>query len=243
LLNFFNQKSKDSEEKNRLTKSIVSITGIKPKNILLYQQALRHSSAAKEIKEGIKDSNERLEFLGDAVLGLIVAEYLFKIYPFKDEGFLTQMRSRIVNRNKLNQIALKIGLNELVSYELKGARAGSIFGDAFEALIGAITLDKGIETARKYIIERILSLHINISEIENTDTDFKSKLIKWGQQSKKKIEFFLEHESGPSHNKNFTIRVLIDGEPSKSFQHNSKRRAEQSAAELTLKSLGIDSDI
>lgn len=206
---------------------------------MLYHQALRHKSVAVPIKAGIKNSNERLEFLGDAALGIIVAEFLYKIYPFKEEGFLTQMRSRIVNRNTLNQLALKIGLDELISYELKGNKTKSLYGDALEALIGAIFLDLGYEKAEKFVVTRLLQLHLDMSEIENTDTDFKSKLLNWGQQNKKKIVFDMEKESGPSHNKTFSVRVLIEGVPHEKAEHGSKRKAEQKAAELTINKLRL----
>jgi ribonuclease III len=238
LLKFFSKKIKSGGSDKKLAQKIHNLTGIKPNNISLYQQALRHSSVAVEIKEGVKNSNERLEYLGDAVLGIIVAEYLFKMYPFKGEGFLTKMRSRIVNRAMLNQLATKIGLNELISSDLKGNRAGSIYGDAFEALIGAIYLDKGFLPTRKFFIERILKLHISIDEIEQTDTDYKSRLLNWGQQEKKKISFDVIDEKGPPHNKLYTVQVMIDGKAFKTFQHHSKRRAEQLAAQLTLEDMG-----
>jgi ribonuclease III len=222
----------------RLAQKIYNLTGVKPKNISLYHQALRHSSVAIEIKDGVKNSNERLEFLGDAVLGIIVAEYLFKMYPFKGEGFLTKMRSRIVNRAQLNQLSLKMGLNELIESDLKGNRAGSIYGDAFEALIGAIYLDKGFVVTRKFFVERILKIHLNIDEIEQTDTDYKSRLLNWGQQEKRKVTFEVIDEKGPPHNKIYTVQVRIDGKAHMSFQHHSKRRAEQLAAQLTLEKMG-----
>jgi ribonuclease III len=239
LLKIFSKSLFTSSADKALAKRIFLITGVKPTNVSLYHQALRHSSAAVEIKEGVKNSNERLEFLGDAVLGIIVAEHLFKLYPFKGEGFLTKIRSRIVNRNQLNEIALKIGLNELIVSDVKGARTGSIHGDALEALIGAIYLDKGFETTRKFIVQNLLKFHVNIDELEQTDTDYKSRLLNWGQQNKKKVSFELIGESGPPHNKLFTIQVMIENEAKLSFQHHSKRRAEQLAAQLTMEEMGI----
>jgi ribonuclease-3 len=238
LLNFFKAKASSNPDKI-LSEKIFLLTGVKPKNISLYHQAFRHSSVATEIKDGIKNSNERLEYLGDAALGTIVAEFLFKTYPFKGEGFLTQMRSRIVNRSRLNQLAIKIGLNELISFEVSGNRVGSIYGDAFEALIGAILLDRGYEVAREFVLHRILKTHLDIAEIERTETDYKSKLLNWGQQNKRKINFVVEKESGPSHNRMFLIRVIIDGKEHEAFEHHSKRRAEQLAAEKTFLALSI----
>ncbi len=237
MLKFFSRKNGGNADK-RLAEKIYNLTGIKPKNISLYSQALRHSSVAIEIKDGVKNSNERLEFLGDAVLGIIVAEYLFKMYPFKGEGFLTKMRSRIVSRDQLNRLSLKMGLNDLIESDLKGNRAGSIYGDAFEALIGAIYLDRGFAVTRKFFIERILKIHLSVDEIEQTDTDYKSRLLNWGQQEKRKVSFEVIDEKGPPHNKIYTVQVRIDGKPHMSFQHHSKRRAEQLAAQLTLEKMG-----
>ena len=124
--------------------SLKNILGFSPKNLSLYNQAFRHNSVAKEIKEGIKDSNERLEFLGDAVLGIVIADYLFRKFPYKDEGFLTKMRSKIVSRDHLNQLAVKLGLNKfLFQTSDPGLKFSSMHGDAFEALIGAVYMDKG----------------------------------------------------------------------------------------------------
>jgi ribonuclease III len=237
LLKIFSKKSNSGGGDRKLAEKIYNLTGVRPKNLSLYFQALRHSSAAVEIKQGVKNSNERLEFLGDAVLGIIVAEYLFRMYPYRGEGFLTKMRSRIVNRSQLNQLSVKLGLNMLIEADLKGNRASSINGDAFEALVGAIYLDKGFNTTQKFINERILKFHINIKELEETDSDYKSRLLNWGQQEKKKISFDVIDEKGPPHNRIFTVQVSINGKPGTSFQHHSKRRAEQLAAQLTLEQL------
>ena len=225
------------KKEKKLAETLYLLLGFYPKNILLYQQALRHSSVAKEIKQGVRDSNERLEYLGDAVLGSIIAEYLFQLYPFKGEGFLTQMRSRIVNRAQLNQLALKLGLNKLIKADLRGTRVGSMNGDAFEALIGAIYLDRGYKKTKKFVLERILKIHLDIEEIEQTDTDYKSKLINTCQKEKKKVIFNLIEEVGKGIGKEFLIQVEIDGKPIVKFQHTSKRRAEQLAAQLALEKL------
>lgn len=231
------QKLRFKGREKKLADSLYLILGFYPKNILLYQQALRHSSVSKEIKHGIRDSNERLEYLGDAILGSIIAEYLFQLYPFKGEGFLTQMRSRIVNRAQLNHLALKLGLNKLIKADLRGTRAGSMNGDAFEALIGAIYLDKGYKKTRKFVLDRILKIHLDIQKIEQTDTDFKSRLINICQKEKKKVVFHLLEEIGKGIGKEFVIQVEIEGKPIVKFQHTSKRRAEQLAAELALEKL------
>lgn len=229
--------SKKSPSEKKLSQTIRLITGFVPKNIALYQQAFRHVSAAVEIKSGVKNSNERLEYLGDAVLGAIVAEYLFKVFPFKDEGFLTQVRSRIVNRAQLNKLAVKLGFDKLIQADLKGNHASSMLGDAFEAFIGAVYLDKGFKVTQKFVEERIIKIHLDINEIENNDTDFKSKLINFCQQRKKKIDFVLIKEVGQGAKKEFVICVEIDGKPFGMSQHISKRKAEQRAAELSIQLL------
>jgi ribonuclease-3 len=229
--------SKKSPSDKKLAQSVRLLTGFVPKNISLYQQAFRHVSAAVEIKTGVKNSNERLEYLGDAVLGAIVAEYLFQVFPFKDEGFLTQVRSRIVNRTQLNKLAVKLGFDKLIKSDLKGNHASSMCGDAFEAFIGAVYLDKGFKVTQKFVVERIIKIHLDINEIENNDTDFKSKLINYCQQRKKKIDFVLVKEVGQGPRKEFVISVEISGKAFGISQHISKRKAEQRAAELTIQQL------
>lgn len=236
LKSLFTSKFKNPSDK-KLAQTIRIICGFTPSNISLYQQAFRHVSAAKEIKSGVKNSNERLEYLGDAILGAIVAEYLFQTFPFKDEGFLTQVRSRIVNRAQLNKLAIKLGFDKLIQADLRGNLAGSMYGDAFEAFIGAIYLDKGFKATQKFVLERIIKIHLDINEIENTDTDFKSKLINYCQREKKKINFNLVQEVGKGLKKEFIISVEIDGKEFSISQHTSKRRAEQRAAELAIEKI------
>src|SRR5688572_21436010 len=165
-----------SKDKN-LYFSLKNILGFYPDNISLYKQAFRHSSVASQIKQGVKNSNERLEYLGDAILGAVIAEHLFKVFPYKDEGFLTKMRSKIVSRSTLNQLAQKIGIDKFIEANLESsAKSSAMKGDAFEAMLGAIYLDKGYEVTKRYILERIVRNHIDMSEIESKETDFKSKL-------------------------------------------------------------------
>ena len=163
--------------------------GFRPKNISLYELAFRHRSVAKEIRDGVKDSNERLEFLGDAVLGAIVANYLFSKFPFKDEGFLTELRSKMVSRVYLNKLALKIGIDKLVQYDESNRLYKSICGDTFEALIGAIYLDKGFDFTEKVVLNRIIRFHVDIDELEKQELNFKSKVINWAQRNRKSISF------------------------------------------------------
>lgn len=165
--------------------AIKHIFGFYPGNINLYKQALRHKSAASEIRDGIKNSNERLEYLGDAVLSSVIADYLFKRFPYKDEGFLTEMRSKLVSRSHLNIICSKTGLDKLIEVNDTGALAGSIKGNAFESVIGAIYLDKGYYFALNIIIYKIIKYYLDIDEIELQEFNYKSKLLEWVQKEKK----------------------------------------------------------
>jgi ribonuclease III len=233
LLKFIPGFSKNRSEA-QLKKSLRSLLGFTPSNISLYLQAFSHSSRKQEV------DNERLEFLGDAVLGAVVAEYLFKIFPYKDEGFLTQLRSKIVNRSTLQQLALKFGINQYLKTNLSHTERNksSAYGDAFEAMIGAIYLDKGFLTCKKFIIQRIIKVHIDLDELINTDTDYKSQLQIYAQKNKLSLEYRLISERQRGKDKIFTIQVIINGKPYVSFEHYSKRIAEQKAAQLTLEELG-----
>ena len=221
--------------------SLKNILGFYPQNINLYKIAFTHSSAAVEGKTGVRNNNERLEYLGDAILSAVIADYLFKKFPFKDEGFLTKMRAKIVSRTSLNRLAFKLGLNNLIESNLtSGTKSGSINGDAFEALIGAIYIDKGFKVASDFIINRIMKHHIDIAEVEQKETDFKSKLIEWAQKEKKEIKFDLIEETGQGNEKAYVIEVLVDHNSRGKAQHFSKKRAEQIASEEAVNSLGIN---
>ena len=220
--------------------SLKNVLGFHPKNITLYKLAFRHSSAAKEIGGGIKNSNERLEFLGDSIIGTIVADYLFKKYPFKDEGFLTKMRSKIVSREKHNQIALKLGLDKFIETNNVVARGkSSIYGDAYEALIGAIYLDKGYKYVQGFIVKRIIAMHVDMDELETKELDFKSKFIEWAQREKKEFTFEMLADGASSADKQFIIQLVVNTEVLGTVQHFSKKRAEQLVAEQVCIVLGI----
>ena len=141
--------------------SLRNLLGFIPNNISLYKLAFSHRSSAEEHSSGIKLSNERLEYLGDAILGAVVADFLFKKFPFKEEGFLTEMRSRIVNREHLNKLAMKIGVDHFMANN-GGVKTRSVYGNAFEALIGAIYIDKGYSVTQQFIVKRIIQHHVDI---------------------------------------------------------------------------------
>lgn len=207
--------------------------GFTPGNISLYKQAFLHSSKRETV------NNERLEFLGDAVLGAVVAEYVFKLYPYKDEGFLTQLRSKVVNRQSLQQLAVKLGIDQYLKTGIRESDKGksSAYGDAFEALIGAIYLDKGFSVCKKFILQRIIKVHVNLEELANTDTDYKSQLQIYTQKNKLSLEYRLLSEVQKGKDKIYTVQVFINNEPYVMFEHYSKRSAEQKAAQLTLEQL------
>jgi len=215
----------------KLSRSIRNLLGFWPGNIRLYEQAFRHRSVAKEIRAGVKDSNERLEFLGDAILGAAIANYLFRKFPYKDEGFLTELRSRMVSRTYLNKLSIKIGLDKLIQYNETNRLYKSICGDTFEALIGAIYLDKGYRFTEKIILERIIRFHVDMDELENQDLNFKSKLINWAQRERKTIVFDAREDSQNDSQRLYYVTVLIDNESKGEGVGFSKKTAEQAAAE------------
>lgn len=226
-------------DKRRFAASLKTLLGFSPNNLAIYQLAFRHKSA---IGKGLNKaaSNERLEFLGDAILGGVVAHMLFRKYPLQDEGFLTELRSKIVSRDNLNKLGLKLGLEKFI--ETGGdnnQRNRSMNGDAFEALIGAIYLDKGYKSAQKFIVNRILRHHVDVDGLEVLETNYKSRLIEWAQKERKTVSFEQVEEIGTGRQRQLRIQVVLNGEPHGQGVDFSKKRAEQIAAEATCKTLGI----
>ena len=222
-----------SKEEKALIASIKMITGSKPFNLKPYQIATQHTSVAKALKKGFKESNERLEYLGDSVLGMVVAEYLFKRFPFKDEGFLTELRSSIVSRESLNNVARTIGVPQIVRFDRKRKTPNShksLYGNTLEALIGAIYLDKGFRHSRKFILKKLLLPHFDLEEIINTTKNYKSKLIEWSQKHSKSPTFEHIDTIDKGHYKEFIIEVKVDNEPIAKGHGLSKKKAEQDAA-------------
>jgi ribonuclease-3 len=218
------------KEKDLLV-SLRNILGFYPGNIHIYQLAFRHRSAALEVSNGKKISNERMEYLGDAVLGAVIADYLFHKYPFKDEGYLTQMRSKFVSRASLNKVSEKMGLEKLLTIENDNNFYRSKGGDAFEALIGAIYLDKGYHFTRHVILERIIRLYLDPEELENQELNYKSKLIEYIQKEKITLEFNVVEEVGKGYSKQYVVEVSLNGKPSGRGMGRSIKEAEQAASE------------
>ena len=220
----------------KLNDFIKNVFGYNPGNILLYKLALCHRSASTEEIKGLRINNERLEYLGDAILSAIVADYLFKKFPGKDEGFLTEMRSRIVSRDNLNKLSEKLGMHKFIKASAANMYR-SIKGDAFEAFIGATFLDRGFNFTKKVIVNRIIKYHIDIDEIEANNYNYKSKLIEWTQHEKKQIEFVVIDEIGNGFNKQYIVDVLINNIRSGTGRDYSIKKAEQNAAEKALENI------
>lgn len=212
--------------------TLKSLFGIRPNNIELYKLALIHRSASLVLPDGSPINNERLEFLGDAVMEAIVSDFLFIEYPGKDEGFLTQLRSKIVSRQTLNALAVRIGLDKhVIAQGGVGFNQKHLYGDALEAMIGAIYLDKGYDYANRLLINDILRRHINLGSMTHTETDFKSRLIEWSQKNKHALEFVTRpSERYTSQSPHFRSSVRLDGHPLGEGEGDSKKVAEQAAA-------------
>jgi ribonuclease III len=216
--------------------SLKNLLGFYPDNVRHYLKAFRHKSAASTDMP----DNERLEYLGDAVYGAVVAHFLFQKFPFKDEGFMSKMRSRMASRSYLNNLAITLGINKLVKTGRDRDRFRSVYGDAFEALIGAIYLDKGYDFTQKFIVNRIIKFHIDLDELEKNDNDYKSQLINWCQREKKQLQFKTE-ESGAGHQVIFKTIAVVDQVVVGRGEGNSKKRSEQEAAGKACEALKITS--
>lgn len=213
-----------------------------PRNIELYRQAVTHRSIGSCDAAGRKINNERLEFLGDAVFTAVAADILYHAFPEKHEGFLSNSRSRVIQRETLNRIAIEIGLDRLVRAELRSCSHNNyIYGNAFEAFIGAIYLDCGYERCRKFIEDKIFKNHIDLNEIEKNDGNYKSKLVEWGQGHH--VEVLWEVDESLTDEKNnplFKVHAVVGGVAGKQADGYSKKEAQQKASRLILRQLQYD---
>jgi len=179
----------------------------------LYKLALRHKSATQKKLNGLKINNERLEYLGDAILSAVVADLLFKKYPYENEGFLTDMRSKIVSRSALNKLSLKLGLNNhIMAGNDKNKQGRSAGGDAFEAFVGAMYIDKGYDFTRNIIIKRIIGVHIDMELLEETEVNYKSRIVEWSQKNKIETKFTVVDQIGQNFQKQYVVAVIVQGE-------------------------------
>lgn len=224
-------------KKSALYFYIKKTTGYYPNNIEIFELAFIHKSASLYHGKRFSVNNERLEFLGDSILDSIVADYLFEIYPNENEGFLTSLRSRIVNRQSLNELAIKIEIDKNI--KAQGDKSGlspSMMGNALEAFIGAFFIDKGYKTTKKFVISKLITNHTNLKTLCKTDTNYKGQIIDWIQKNKKEIEFVSSEEDAYTKSgKIFIAKLLIDGKEISSGKAECKKDAEQHASELALK--------
>lgn len=232
--------SESREESFFLLKDIL---GFKPKNLQLYKLALIHKSSSLTDNKGNVLNNERLEFLGDAVLDAIVADLLYKQYPGQNEGFLTNARSKIVSRTHLNKIAVEIGLNKVV-VSTTNSHTHNIFGNAFEALLGAIYLDQGYRKCNQFIVNKVFTGILDVEEVTSKEVNFKSRLLEWSQKNKRELDFVLIEERISNQNTPaFISQVMIDGELYGVGEGNSKKESHQNAAENALKELSEENEL
>ena len=213
------------------------LLGFQPKQLRFYEIALTHRSSSDEISR----NNERLEFLGDAMLGAIVGEFLFRKYPNQDEGFLTEIRSRIVRRESLNAIATRMGIEKIVQYNKydRGLSRSHIFGNALEALIGAIYLDRGYELTRHFVLNELIKNYIDLDTIEKTDTNYKNQLLTWAQKNMVSITIEELDVQQEGIKRMFTIGIKMDETIIATGTGYNKKDAGQVAAQNAMQHLGI----
>ena len=226
-----------SFRKSDFEKSVDMLIGYRSNKMVLFHTAFNHRS----LKENPSENNERMEFLGDAIISSVVAEYLFKKYPYKGEGFLTEMRSKMVNRQQLNHIAIQMGLKKMTRFNKLdgGLKSSQIFGNTLEALVGAIYLDKQYEFTKKWIIEKMIQPYLFMDELEQIDINIKNKIIGWALKQGKQIDFVLADEQLEGRRRLFTINIVIDGEVITSQKGFTKKDASQIAAQKAIEILQI----
>ncbi|MCK9500341.1 MAG: ribonuclease III [Fermentimonas caenicola] len=222
-----------------------NVLGFYPDRIDLYREAMTHRSSSVRSKKGKWVNNERLEFLGDAILDAIVADILYKKFENKKEGFLTSTRSRIVQRETLNKLAINLGLDKLIVSATRNlAHNTNIYGDALEALIGAIYLDQGYRVAKKFVFETMIKQHINIEKVLKSEVDFKSRLIEWGQKNRVDVIFEVTDSSYDSQNNPvFVSCVKVGNVEIGSGKGYSKKESHQKAAKMAIKKLRESNDL
>lgn len=226
--------SKDQQFARRLR----GILGFTPANLTIFKLAFSHKSSNSDRAYSMQN-NERLEYLGDAVLGTIVAEYLFKKYPNSNEGFLTKMRSKIVKRKSLNKIGDKMGLDVMLSEYNNTRLSRSMLGNAIEALVGAIYLECGYRRTKNFVIRKMLRNYINVHDLERFDDNYKSQLLEWCQKNGQTVSYKLLARYKFEKRDRFKVAVMVDGEKIATADDFNKKSAEQMASERAMVALGI----
>lgn len=236
-LKIFHRTYKLFSKKSSLYSFICKLTGFSSVDIELYELAFTHRSASIYHGKIFSVNNERLEFLGDSILDAIVADYLFENYPNENEGFLTNLRSRVVNRQALNELALNLGLDKHIKAHIdKSGLSPSVMGNALEAFIGAVFLDKGYNLSRRFVIKKLILPYTDFIKINSVDTNFKGRIIDWAQKHRREIEFECKEEQANSKSGHlFSIKLMLEGKEVGFGQGESKKEAEQRASEDALK--------
>lgn len=237
LLRFYNYYLSDDRE---FARRLHNLLGFTPANLQIFRTAFSHRSNGSNGKEEYAlQNNERLEYLGDAVLGTIVAEYLFKKYPNADEGFLTKMRSKIVKRKALNAIGDKMGLDVLLNEHSNTRLSRSMYGNAVEALVGAVYLDLGYHGTKRFVVREILQKLVDVEQLEQYDDNYKSQLLEWCQKHGKSVSYKLIARYKYEKRDRFKVAVLVDGKKIATADDFNKKSAEQIASGKALEKLGI----
>ncbi|MFH6767164.1 ribonuclease III [Gaetbulibacter aquiaggeris] len=207
------------------------VLGFKPKNIQIYKTAFTHRSMNIRDDEGNAINYERLEFLGDAMLGAVIASHLYLEVPGGDEGYLTKMRSKVVSREHLNELGRDLNLIELIESKIATAQFGdNIHGNLFEALIGAIFLDKGFKYCEKFIYKRVIIPYVDIAQLEGRVISYKSLLIEWCQKEKKTFNYNVYEDSGNDEIRHFSVKLSVDNKVIAKARATSKKKAEEKAS-------------
>jgi len=218
-------------------KQLRNVLGFNPGAVSLYKTALTHRS----IRDAAAENNERLEYLGDAILSGIVADFLFKKYPYKEEGFLTEMRSKMVNRTTLNEIAIKMGMRKITHYNKfdNSLKMSQIFGNTLEAVVGAIYIDRGFIKTRRWVLERIILPYLFMDDLENLEINHKNKLYGWANKNGKNLEFETLEERFENGRRLFTVGAVVNGQLISQGKAYNKKDASQIAAQIAVDKLGL----
>jgi len=220
-----------SEEDAQFHYELKKLLNFSPRKINKYKKAFTHRSIQITDKKGIPINYERLEFLGDSILGSVIAAYLYKKVPEGSEGYLTKMRSKIVSRKHLNELGKDLNLIRFVKSNIDQAKAGdNIHGNIFEALIGAIYLDKGYKACKNFIKKNVIIPYVDIEKLEGKITSYKGLIIEWCKKKKKKYSFNTYEDSGNETVKHFSVKICIDGEQIAKGRATSKKKAEEQAS-------------
>jgi ribonuclease-3 len=226
--NIFNSHSKEDGD---FFLGISNILGFKPKKLSVYKKAFLHRSANKKDKNGLPLNYERLEFLGDSMLGTIISRYLYNEVPNGDEGYLTKMRSKIVSRKHLNELGKDLNLISYVESRIPKSHFGdNIHGNVFEALIGAIYLDRGYKYCVKFINDRVIDPYVDIEQLEGKVISYKSLVIEWCQKQKKEFHYNVYEDTGKDPLKHFAVKLSIDERVMAKARATSKKKAEEKAS-------------